>query len=76
MDWPPSTFQAKLHESMTALVSFTLAATLRQTCYRVRSPQDELEIDSSLDTRTQLLGPAARDASHRVTAIFGALSVG
>src|ERR1700680_1923857 len=46
----------------------------RQDC-RGRSPQDQLESITLPDTTIQPLGPAARDASDRVNAFFGALSV-
>jgi hypothetical protein len=47
----------------------------RQGC-RGRSPQDQFESVILPDTTTQPLGPAARNAFDRVTAIFSALSVG
>ena len=44
----------------------------RREGHRGRSPQDELEMNNSLDTTAyaQILGPTARDASDRVTAIM------
>ena len=64
----------RLHESRTPVVSSTAVATLHQWVMFVvdkfveeKRPQDELESITLPDAATQALGPAARDASGRVT---------